>query len=232
MKKVCLITLVITLVAPVTAQVTSVTVPLADGARSYTTTYPLALPRGLVRVSSTLWKCNKEELDKIKVIITRHRSNTVVVKAILAADVVQNVDLANSSNPDSLYKKHSLMWFPWWDDSTSDMLNYKKAVRNDQIRGSNRLSLRLNQEGSYHITVPYDADIEVVLGNGGDIAYASAEPTQLDIESASVNHGGHSGSSSYEHQRWIYYWHNNESDPTTRLTTKRGHIDVSRPYRQ
>jgi hypothetical protein len=146
----------------------------------------------------------------------------VSVAAVLRNEIVT---LADKSLNDATYKNYNWTWLPWWDDTIKDLKNFKKVERIEELRGGgSRLELRLDEPGEYHITIPHDADINLELSEG-DIEYRSLEATKLYIEGSRVNYCGNSGSVTSQGESWYYYW-GTDSDPVTRLITKKGNVSV------
>ncbi|MGC2310730.1 MAG: hypothetical protein WA432_03865 [Candidatus Babeliaceae bacterium] len=215
-----------------------------NGEKIYSGLYPLQGRQGLIRVrDDATWKkypshypgvLYPKDCQDIKVTVDRHQQNDVVITALLKKKIVELVDRSEPIEKrrqwnefdcvDGTYQKYDKIWTPWWDDTEKDMKNFQKAERNDVLQGGNRLGLRLDEPGEYHIMIPDDASIEIKLKEG-DITYLSLEPTQLHIEGSDVNRWGDNGSCGGGRQVWDYYW-GYDTAPITKLITKKGHISV------
>ncbi|MBA3954952.1 hypothetical protein H0X48_06555 [Candidatus Dependentiae bacterium] len=178
----------------------------ATGKVVYKNSYLLSKPKGLIKIESNLMQ-NKP----IAVVITRHKSNTVIVARTTSSEHITAADKQPIIQSSTQYAA--------------------------LLRGTNRLYLSFEEPGVYSVAVPNDADIEVNQLEG-DISYISDKPTWLTIRGTTVNQVGHNGNLIRPSpnnkllknvNEWEYYW-GSKSDPLTRLVTQNGHITVLRRY--
>jgi|GEM_PF-2967722 len=215
---------------------TATSVDEVTGNKTYMTTYPL-MAKGLVRVndadciSHRKWNGNiySDGYPKMKVVVARHDSNKVVIRALLKKLVVEKLE---SGSREEEFRDYGWIWVPWRDDTVvTDYSRCFKSERQDKIRGGNRIALIVQEPAEYHITIPRDTDIEVNLSDG-DITYETDKviaPTKLSIKGSSVNRFGNSGMSLCEEgESWDYHWSNSADDPVTKLETQKGHVIVPR----
>lgn len=193
------------------------------GEKTYIGNYPVDAPKGFVKVKTYFWSLNKNIDSKdVHITVDRHAKQLIVVTAVLAQKTAAAVDEHGKD-----YQKDGYFWTPWVTDTVKHWEYLFKAVAKAKLRGNNRLMVVIREPGHYHIMLPDDADAEI-KAKVGNIDYISKLPTQLHIESKTVNKWGDNGSSTSEGQKWDYYWadHFSPQSTETKLIAKAGHINV------
>ncbi len=167
--------------------------------KTYKGTYPVDTPKGLVNVRAVLY--TEKPTPEVNITLDRHSLQQVIIWATLCQKIVLTHD---ESETDDLCKRNNWTWLPWWDDAVCHSDDLFKPSMRTKLRGNNRLTVEIRTPGTYHITIPDDADAQVQT-NYGNINYKSRVPTLLEIESKTVNIWGSSGCSTEHRERWSYY---------------------------
>lgn len=203
----------------------SVTKNTETGEKTYQGVYPVEFPRGLVRVKTVFF--NKNIVQKnVHLTVDRHTKDQIIITAMLAKKIVLANDESEQDN--NYFKQRDKIWVPWWTDIVQPLLESFQPVSRAKLRGGNRLSVQLREEGRYHIMLPYDADAEIKM-KVGDIDYQSKIPTTLRIKSRTVNETGHSHAYTPGKGVSSEYGRADEHSPyssQTYLEAKTGHINV------
>lgn len=191
----------------------------------------------------------KENITYKTVTIKRHSQNTVIIEAKLDNKIAIIVDPSYPGSqhyckdPFGIY---GFSWKPWTTNAITSHQDKYKFVREDKLRGGNRLTIDLDEPSAFTITIPIDCDIKVdtkqtpvvkyltpafpgpaiissKVNNSSDILVEDEliVPTKFSVEAESVNMCGDSGCGG----TWRYFW-GTDKDPVTAIFAKGAKVFV------